>query len=102
MEGSSLYGSYAKKIGTVETFLDPSKPKTQYDLERLNKGGIEKRRNFDEWSDNGEFLPLHTPPKNVYVDHHMFHAVCSCVGFKQLREAGEPITIENISISKCT
>ena len=42
----------------------------------------------------------HTDPA-MLVYHHTFHAVCSSVGFRQLREAGIAIEIKPIELQKC-
>ena len=74
------------------------------DLKKLNKGSIgckneAERREFDEWVEDGEFTPVQM---NIFVYHHTFHAVCSSVGLKQLRDSGVPIIVEPQPMCKCT
>ena len=71
------------------------------DMRRLNKARIgaktkEERKHFELWETDGEFIPLpseHGVIINKYVYHHSFHTPCSSIG---LRDAGVPITIQDI------
>lgn len=77
------------------------------DLDRLNAGAIgakleRDKKDFDEWVADGTFEPIrHTKPV-IFVYHHKFHATCSSVGFKQLRDAGVHIRIKPVALTKCT
>ena len=80
------------------------------DLKRLNNGAIGaktemEKRDFDSWNTDGKFVPLPYPygmPETTYVYNHTFHARCSSVGFKQLREAGIKIVTDNVHVKKCS
>ena len=80
------------------------------DMRRLNKARIgaktkEERKHFELWETDGEFIPLpseHGVIINKYVYHHSFHTPCSSIGLKQLRDAGVPITIQDIPSKKCS